>query len=728
MPMGNMVPKGKPSKAMGLIEAAVGTYNCSRIIDSERRWELDRRSAYAECRQHDKKMYDFDGRVIAQGGVTQPALSSEVASWFVPLRDRKPSSPYRLAKIINTAFTNMVFGENRFPTVRCAGDDDTEDYAGALSKAMSLPVNMIRARDMGGACGTVGLSWCYRNGRPRMQVHNARNLFVLSWADRDELLPKHVVEVYLYPKDDWDGDKRAWVRNLYWYRRDWTPDVDVAFKPVLFERGVEPDWTMAVDVDRSAEHNDGLAHFVWIQNLPAEGEDGLPDYDGLYDSFDTIDMLYSVISRGATLNLDPTLVLKMSPDKVARMGVKKGSDNALLVGTDGAAEYLELGGQSIQAGIALFESKKRAALEVAQCVVPNPDEVAAGNTSGVARKIIYAPMLGKCDVLREQYGKGIAHLLEPMVVVARAASKSTVVVYDTDGNASEEKHEVYLPQRAEEEPVIDDETGQPTGETNVTMKDRNPGEGEDIDLEWGEYFSPTPDDQSKVVTALGVATGQQAFMSTQTASEIAMKYYGRNAQEEYKRVLDANQAISDKHDQMFGGDMGGQVSHTQQLPDGSTVKKTAQLGSASETASESGADDDVLGISPDDLANIVTVNEVRQAKGLGDVPDGDLTITEYKAKNSDKLAQAKNAEKGQVGDPPDAKPKAPPGMPGGPPGAPGGAPPFGAKPPGAHPGMPGAPPPGMPPKGGPPSMSATGGRPPAPGGFGPPKPKKPPPF
>ena len=50
-----------------------------------------------------------------------------------------------------------------------------------------------------------------------------------------------------------------------------------------------------------------------------------------------LDTLVSVVMKGATLNLDPTLVLKMDPELVSRKGVLKGSEHALVVGDDYAA-------------------------------------------------------------------------------------------------------------------------------------------------------------------------------------------------------------------------------------------------------------------------------------------------------------------------------------------------------------------------------------------------------
>lgn len=534
-------------------ESDPAPFRARTFLDSDRYRELDRRQAYFDCTQHDYKRYDFDGRIIQGGsgmGLTQPMLSAEKAAYFIPLRSRRPSSPIRMCRLIVNAFTNMTFGEGRFPKLIVENDPKSQDFIQTISRVGGLPVKMIRARTLGGTHGTACISWCFLDGKPRFEVHNAKNIWVHSWEDREQHIPKHVTECYLFPKDEWDSEKRKVVRNQYWYRRDWTPNADIVFKHARAIVGEEPVWVP--NVDKSVTHDDKLCHFVWIQNMPSDEQDGRPDSDGLYENFDTIDLIYSVITRGAALNLDPTLVLKMDADLVNRLGVKKGSDNALTVGAGGEAKYLEIGGQSITAGISLFDSLRRSILEVARCVIPDPHEVAAQGVSSVALKAIYAPMLGQTDILREQYGHGLKRLLEPVLVIARKASSSTVTIYDEEGNEEEVQPSLDLPPRIEKTPK-EDEDGKPTGEHDIEQVEREPGEGGEIDTQWGPYFAPTPLDQQQIVTTLSTAVAQAAIMSTQSATEILMSFFGREGSEEVARVQKAQVDADAKQAEMFPG-------------------------------------------------------------------------------------------------------------------------------------------------------------------------------
>jgi len=560
------------------------------VLKSPRYEELDRRQTFYECTQHDSKKYDFDGRIIDMKGpgalASQPLVNSEVAPYFIPLRSRRPSAPARLGRVIVNAFTNMTFGKQRFPTLKCDGDPDTQDFAGAIKTATKLSSKMIRCRTIGGSVGTVGLSWCFdRKGRPRVEVHNGKYLFVHEWEDREELIPAHVSEVYLTAKTEWDGNRRKFVQNWYWHRRDWEGQNDILFQEVLYREGQEPKWEP--DPTKSVTHNDGFCHLTWIQNLPTEDIDGLPDYDGLYELFDTIDILNSVTTKGAILNLDPTLVLKADPDIIGAMGIKKGSDNALTVGEEGGAEYLELTGSSLEAGIKLLQEQRRNGLETAQCIVPDPADIAAQGISSVALKGIFGPMIGKCETLREQYGTGMTRVLNQIVEVARAklGQKVTIYVKNDAGEIVEQEAEltIDLPQKTSDEPKIDPVTGEqakdPTGKplTTTTRQDRKPGDGGEIELDWPDYFPPTPQDQQNALTSLSTAAGGKPVVSQQTAVEQASTMLGIDPTEEWGRVqkmgADDQKAAADQASAFgAGGDFQGGKPGADGLPEGAKPK------------------------------------------------------------------------------------------------------------------------------------------------------------
>jgi hypothetical protein len=561
-----------PQEVARLAGRPVGVRN---ILESERYRELTWRQSYGDCTQHDWKRYDFDGYVINAGPRDmQPFLSQSAASapFFVPLKARRPSAPMHIGRTIVQTFTSLLFGEGRFPKAMVPGSQSTQDFYEALVRASALRTRMIQARNIGGATGTAVLSWCYRNGKPRVKVHNPKKIWVQEWEDRDELKPAWATEVWRYQKDEIDYSEKPprYVRKFYWYRRDWTPNFDVIFPPIPYRaNGREPDWEQYLDKAKTVVHNDGFCHLVWIQNLPNdEGVDGLPDFHGQYDAMDAADLVNSVLVRGTALNLDPTLVLKMDPQILRAAGINKGSDHALAVGESGDASYLEISGQAAEAGLKIATHVKKHVLECAQCVVPDPDEIAASGMSSVAMKVIYRPTIAVGSVLREQYGdRGVVLLLEQMQHVA--VSKLSVQVPHTDDQGNETGEEpvptVNLPPKVTTTPILDDD-GEPTGEKETKTEDHDPGDGGECTLDWGEWFPPTPQDQQSKLASLSQAAGGRAIISQQTATEEAAALFGRDPAVEWKRVSTDNKAQQQQEMAManpFGtdedADAGGKV-------------------------------------------------------------------------------------------------------------------------------------------------------------------------
>jgi len=542
-------------------------FDAQGLVGSDRVRELEFREKFFTCRHHDHKVFDFNGRMIRPGRLpewfgTQPLIGNNLPSFYVPMDMRRPNTPYRIARKVVSSFTAMLFGHGRWPEMK-SDDPDTEDFANGLEEATGLKAKFIRARNIGGRCGTVALSWAFVDGRPRVNVHNGKHVHVLEWEDEDERIPRHAVELYQYVRSVFDPKKRKMVKRWFWHRRDWTPVADVFFQSIEVSKKNPEMWI--IDEERSFEHHDGFTHLVYIENLPDDDvntTDGAPDYAETYEQQSSLDTLNSVNVGGAVKNLDPTLVLKMPFDATHGAVIKKGSENALTVGETGDAKYMEVSGASVAAGSALVSEQANQILETAECVSPDPNEVLAAGTSAVGMKMLYSPMLNKTDVLRDQYGKGIELLVTQMTVSARLRAPNPnaeteeerwahVPVVDEEtgepkfdeetGEQVLEPVEFFLdlPPRIESEEVLD-EQGNPTGETREVKVDRRPGSGR-VWIEWGDYFKPTSDDRQKDAGALTTATGGQPVLSQRTAVEQNAKRLGIDPGEEWVRVSQDNE-------------------------------------------------------------------------------------------------------------------------------------------------------------------------------------------
>lgn len=643
-------------------------FQASKIVDSERAKMLDRRGSYFASTQHDHKMFDFNGAPIAASpnpALQVQGLAGQPSDMYIPMRNRRPCAPYRLAKVIVDSFTNMVFGHQRWPTIRSPGDQDTEYFARALVDEGKLRTLMIRARTMGGSTGSIAISWRFIDGRPVNYVHHPKNIYVHKWMDRDRLIPAHIIEVYKYPRDEWDPRQRKLARNWYWFRRDWTPMADVAFVEQLDAApmaesstsppaGRNPQWV--IDLPNTYVHNDGFPHFVWGQNLPSpfpEEIDGVPDYEGLYEIFDSMDILNSVLVSGTTKNLDPTLVLKMDPDVLNAMAgtISKGSDNALTVGLAGDAHYMELQGSSIQVGKELFAKMRETALETAQCVVPDPNQIGAAGTSSVALKVVYSPMLGKTDIAREQYEEVMRRLLEQQLQSARREAEVHVEIGD-DGTEVATRTIFRLPPRTEMVDEEDPNTGEVTKKEVVI--DLRPGPSDRIVFDWGDYFQATAQDQQQIATTLSQLTAAQLISKEAGADQAAraIRIDPRTDWVRLQKEQKEQKAGTSVFAEDMGGDpgggppgggpppggsgrgdadrIGGRVSGRGDLPDGALPRQKSFS-----------VDDRDAMAARSDVRDTMTVNEMRELMGLPllDGPDGDLTMADYQLRKR-LLAQA----------------------------------------------------------------------------------------
>lgn len=619
----------------GIDESTVGdAFDPNALYNSARANELAFRSSYYHCTQHDGKQYRWDGSLGGSPNemrTTPPMLSSSGSSSFIPLSVRRPSAPYRLPRKIVSSFTGMLFGQGRWPQMR-SKDPETQAAAEQLVKTAEIPARFVHARTLGGAAGTVGLSWQFVEGVPRVNVHQGRNVHVLLWADRDGRVPAHVIELKRVeqfaadPEDD-NKLKPMW----FWQRRDWTLQADVVFDLVAINSDAPPVWT--IDEEASNLHESGECHFVWVANLPPEDdtEDGVCDYAETYEQLDDLDILNSVSTHGVKLNLDPTLVLSLAEEQQAPGIVRKGSDNALILMKGGTAEYLQL--QDSAAGREAVNQQRQQILEVCECVVLDPDKAAAAASSGEAQRMIYSPMINKTDVLRMQWGPAIELLVNQMLrgwrfvretpVQVEVEPANDITVTDDAGNPIETEpdepeyeealQDLVLPKRVLRRPKEDE-----SGEEEYEI-DHDPGTG-DVSVEWGPYFKPSGVERQAVLGGLGTATGGKPVLSQRAGVELAANLLDRDATEEWEAVQAEATAARASMANEFSGTPGADDN----APTADTTAPTA-----------------LVELAPTDKIKTMTVNEVRsKAMGLGALllpdgtpdPDGKMPFVAYMAK------------------------------------------------------------------------------------------------
>jgi len=257
--------------------------------------------------------------------------------------------------------------------------------------------------------------------------------------------------------------------------------------------------------------------------------------------------------------------------------------------------------------------------------VPDPNQIGAAGTSSVALKVVYAPMLGKADILREQYEKGVAELLVQMLNSARNIADNPTIEEQENGEMIEQRYVLDLPPRLERQDEVD-AMGEPTGQKEDVFVDQSPGKSNHITFDWGEYFMPTAQDQQQTATTLTQFVGSQ-LLSQESGADLAARVVRIDPRAEWDRIQREKKEKESQQSSMFGdaggmpgadpgggfgikGGMGGRVGDEAELPPGASPRNEG--------------------------TKTLRVNEVRAMLGLPLVEggEGEMTLDEYKARTA----------------------------------------------------------------------------------------------
>jgi hypothetical protein len=479
-----------------------------RLGMSPRQQQLNHLWSWYRCEHYGARRQDWDGREVldpidheamATAGFIPPGFYDAGAN-LMPIKFRRPTAPYSLVRVIVDRFTSLLFSDKQHPYVLAEGDDDDNDYMGAMIEVSRLWPAMMLARQYGGAVGSVCVGFQFINGKPEVEVHDPR-WCVPVFADRSSLRLKSVEKRYMYPQDERDPGTGKFATNWYWYRRIIDETSDTLFQPAPVGNGEEPDWQVA----KAVEHGFGFCPCIWIQNTPVQDDiDGDSDCVGIYDMVEAIDALMSEANKGTIQNCDPTLLLVCDAEM---NDIRKGSDNAIKLPA-GSAEYLEISGTGPKMAMELVDTFRSYALEVAQCVITFAD---AQNKTATEIERQMLPMIAKADILREQYGhRGVLPLVDMMMQAARKLNEGGV----NQETGDLERQVLLLPPRP-----VEQEDG------TISLEPRKLGKGGLLQIQWPRYFQYTLADIGAAATAAGTALLGQLIDQDQ-AIRFAAEYFG----------------------------------------------------------------------------------------------------------------------------------------------------------------------------------------------------------
>lgn len=495
------------------------------LVSSKRTIALAQYDSYARSTQYENRRYDWDGKMMGYG--EQADISP---GWYVPLRHRKPRVTVNLPVLITERLTAFALGSDHWPSLKVTGDPAAEDYVQALAEESDLALKISEARSKGGASGTAVVSAKFFDGKPRVVVHEARHIHVLEWVDRDDFKIKSCLKVYSYQETVWDRVTGKPKEITLYVVRYWDEQVETVWDPIPESIAKTQNWSAVKS--NTVAHNFGECPVYWAQNRPdSEHEDGISDFDGLLDKFDEANVLLSSTSKGTIANVDPTLVIKDNPSNNGGV-VRKGSGTAIY--SPGGADFLTLEAGAMDAALSVFDRTTQICLDVSGVVLADPKDIAAKAASGAALKLLYQPMVSKCDVLRSSYGKLIVRVLLGLLRAAKRIGASPagapVIV---DGKEVRPKSTVVLPPRFDKV-----EGGEPN---QVAQVERLPGTGENLTLAWPAYFPATAEDIAADVTS--AKNARNVTISPRTAVAFTARHFNVTDVDAELAEIDASKEV-----------------------------------------------------------------------------------------------------------------------------------------------------------------------------------------
>ena len=333
---------------------------------------------------------------------------------YVPLRQRKPSVRYAMARIVVEDSVAMLFSEGHFPVLD-SPDVGVRSALAAVVRDARLNLVMTDAA-LRGSVGSVALLMRVLRGRVFVSVLDTPYL-TPSWEPDapDEL--SSVVERYkvsgavLAEQGYVIEDPSA----AYWFTRRWDAEEETWFLPQPVGVTDPP----IVDAVRSVRHGLGFVPMVWIRNLPGGcGIDGACTFRAAIETGIEIDYQLSQAGRGLKYSSDPTLLVKEPAGLDGDM--VRGAANALVVSEKGDAKLLEIGGTASAAVIEYVRTLREFALESVHGNRSDASRLSAA-ASGRALELMNQGLVSLADNLRVSYGEG--GLLQVARMILRASRR-----------------------------------------------------------------------------------------------------------------------------------------------------------------------------------------------------------------------------------------------------------------------------------------------------------------
>lgn len=369
----------------------------------------------------------------------------------IPLADRRPSSQFRLPRMVARWSARKLFAGRHRPKLRYEDKGRLGPLNALLRRALFW--QKMSEAVLRGSVGSVALTF-----RVEFDGKN-RRLAVYLWKAKyckpsfDEFGELAQLRVSYTTSgagliasgfvNDSNG-KAIDSSSDYWFIRDYMTDQELTYIPPPkddwnpldgFVGEVKAGKTLTPFEDKTVEHKLGFVPGQWFVNLSGgDGVDGDCTWSDAIPNSVELDYTLSQLGRGTRYNAAPQLVVKgnlLSEHDIrgpiyslqVQAGYKEEDGNTI---GEGDAKLLEMSGTGITAGLALIDKLRNYALEIIAAQRKDPDKMKAP-MSGRAMEYLDEDSNDLVMDLRSQYGEdGALPLIRKIAMAAELFSEDEV--------------------------------------------------------------------------------------------------------------------------------------------------------------------------------------------------------------------------------------------------------------------------------------------------------------
>lgn len=328
---------------------------------------------------------------------------------YIKVRDRRPRVIFPFAKIYQNRVASKLVGASTFPALRIEDDPDTEQFLSIIMNASFFKAKMLSAGKNLASYTSAFVRFKVEDGAIILENYNP-NYCYPKFDSKGQLVEVEIK--YVFESNEIDASGKP---VLKWYRWIGTQESDTLYNEPEYKPDVEPLWEVVEQVD----HGLGMVQGTWFragEHLNGVDGEDLPMVEQLDGFIDAINYNLSLSDSSSSYGMEPQLALKGLTEEEAGDLIKS-AHRAWLLGREGDAKFLEVGGSGLEAGKNTREDLLKYASHAAQIVFLDPEKMAANAQSGKAMEVMHAALVEMVNELRPWMAKGMVELAQKILAV-----------------------------------------------------------------------------------------------------------------------------------------------------------------------------------------------------------------------------------------------------------------------------------------------------------------------